>query len=49
MSENHEHQHSKHVLSVAGGGCVKVSAMASCHISSMPGDARGVLRGDKMP
>jgi len=39
MSENHEHQHSKHVLSVAGGGCVKVSAMASCHISSMPGDA----------
>lgn len=38
MSKNHEHQHSKHVLFVAGSGRVKVSAMASCHIRSTLGD-----------
>lgn len=39
MSENHEHQHSKCVLSVTGSRCAKVLMTAFCHISSMLGDA----------
>lgn len=48
MSKDYEHQLSKWVLSVAGGGCAKVSVTASCHIVSDHGGVEEWYVEDKV-
>lgn len=48
MSKDHEHQLSKCVLCVAGGGHAKVPMTASCHIGRDLGDAEGRCVEDEM-